>query len=282
MSRCSRNCFGVSDHGPSSNNNIYMCELEIHLEYMLTSSNMAEERDLVRSLTNLVNAAKEVAKVSSPEPEVEEDVDSRLKNLYPSTRGRPTTTGAGSSRDAAGSATTKSYYNNNSNSISSRRGFFSKKRFSKKDATVPVKKKCFQETLKYIFLLPNPSSSVVPRRKAREYFYRNNLVASAVRFGNTMSETDIRVQIACKFEQYPFLDYEFMKAVDETLVCPNNIETWDYAILKHVTGQGPLYIRSKLNLKIKDILKRNNKLKMNFLQSQRVKLKSLNQNPLTM
>ena len=53
-----------------------MCELEIHLENMLTSSNMAEERDLVRSLTNLVNAAKEVAKVSSPEPEVEEDVDS--------------------------------------------------------------------------------------------------------------------------------------------------------------------------------------------------------------
>ena len=78
-----------------------------------------------------------------------------------------------------------------------------------------------------------------------------------------MSETDIRVQIACKFEQYPFLDYEFMKAVDETLVCPN-IETWDYAILKHVTGQGPLYIRSKLNLKIKDILEEEEQIEDEF------------------
>ena len=38
-------------------------------------------------------------------------------------------------------------------------------------------------------------------------------------------------------------DFEFMKAVDESLVSPS-VDLWDFLTLKHVIGQGPIYIRS--------------------------------------
>ena len=38
-------------------------------------------------------------------------------------------------------------------------------------------------------------------------------------------------------------DFEFMKAVDESLVSPS-VDLWDFLTLKHVIGQGSIYIRS--------------------------------------
>ena len=39
-------------------------------------------------------------------------------------------------------------------------------------------------------------------------------------------------------------DFEFMKAVDESLVSPS-VDLWDFLTLKHVIGQGPIHIRSE-------------------------------------
>ena len=71
------------------------------------------------------------------------------------------------------------------------------------------------------------------------------LVSSAVKFNSTMNETDVRCAIiASSFPQFSiFPDFVFLKVVDDTLIQPK-VEEWNYKTLKHVAGQGPIYVRS--------------------------------------
>ena len=70
------------------------------------------------------------------------------------------------------------------------------------------------------------------------------LVAAAIKFNSNMSPEEMRKIIIERFPNLPEMpDFEFAKAVDESLVSPS-IDLWDVLTLKHVIGQGPTYIRS--------------------------------------
>ena len=70
--------------------------------------------------------------------------------------------------------------------------------------------------MKDVFLIDDPTIENVPRKGERQYFYQNDLVASAVKFRSNMIENDIRWEIMNQFPQYSavnFPDFEFLKAV---------------------------------------------------------------------
>ena len=49
-------------------------------------------------------------------------------------------------------------------------------------SSYPTSKKKLTETLKDVFLLSDPSITAVPRRKSRQFYYKNGLVATAGQF----------------------------------------------------------------------------------------------------
>ena len=76
--------------------------------------------------------------------------------------------------------------------------------------------------VKDIFLIPDPSIKVVPRKKKRQD-YINNFVNSAVKFHSMMEEKDIRDEIGRGFPQYDvtnFPEVDFLKAVENIFVQP--------------------------------------------------------------
>ena len=61
----------------------------------------------------------------------------------------------------------------------------------------------------------------MPRKKKRQDYYINNLVASAVKFHSMMKEKDIRDEIGRSFPQYNvtnFPELDFLKAVENIFV----------------------------------------------------------------
>ena len=58
-----------------------------------------------------------------------------------------------------------------------------------------------------------------------------------------MSPEETRKVITERFSNLPEMsDFEFVNAVDESLVSPS-VDLWDFLTLKHVIGQGPIYIK---------------------------------------
>ena len=47
-----------------------------------------------------------------------------------------------------------------------------------------------------------------------------------------------------------FPKFSFLKVVNDSLIEPN-IECWGYSTVKHIAGQGPIYIRVHKKLKVK-------------------------------
>ena len=111
-------------------------------------------------------------------------------------------------------------------------------------------KKKLTETLKDVFLISDPSITTVPRRNSRQFYHKNGLVATAVQFGSSMDNEDVYKQIRKSFCKYEDLQFEFLKAVDD-LVNPG-VEKVDYKVMKHITGQGPVYVRSTKKLLLDD------------------------------
>ena len=78
----------------------------------------------------------------------------------------------------------------------------------------------------------------------RECYYARGLVATAVKLNSNISPEEMQKVIIERFSNLPEMpDFEFVKAVDESLVIPS-VDLWDFLTLKHVIGQGPIYIRS--------------------------------------
>ena len=97
-----------------------------------------------------------------------------------------------------------------------------------------------------VFFIPDPSIKVVPRKKKRQNYYINNLVASAVKCDSMLDEKDIRCEIGRRFPQYDvtnFPEVDFLKAVENIFVQPY-VKEWDFKAIKHIYGQGPIYIRT--------------------------------------
>ncbi len=105
-----------------------------------------------------------------------------------------------------------------------------------------------REILKDVFLLPSPKAYKVPRRKEREELCSNGFVSFAVPFNTSLTEPEIIRQItlefAEKFSECNLPSFEFLKAVNDKLITQES-KVWDGKVLKHMTGTGPLYIRSK-------------------------------------
>ena len=107
--------------------------------------------------------------------------------------------------------------------------------------------------VKDIFLIPDPSIKVVPRKKKRQDYYINNFVNSAVKFRSMMEEKDIRDEIGRGFPQYDvtnFPEFDFLKAVENIFVQPYVKELY-FKTLKHIYGQRPVYIRTWYCLSLK-------------------------------
>ena len=100
-------------------------------------------------------------------------------------------------------------------------------------------------TLKDVFFIDNPHENRVPRRSERERYYQEDLVASAVPFQPDMTADEIKDIISKTVPRFNGMTppFHFLKAVGDTLIKPN-IKNWDLKIIKHQTGQGPLYVRA--------------------------------------
>jgi len=193
--------------------------------------------NLVNQLTELVKGIvkeHETGQHSIEESVPSNDVNDTLRCLYPSTRGRQ---GSGAGTRGRGGAVTRGA----STFVKKTKA---KKRYVEADgSTIRCGKRKYSEIMKDVILINDPKVSEVPRRNSRQFYYMNGFVANAIKFNNGMDETDIRCIILTEF--HPKLKrFEFLKAVDEQLISPKNINFWDYDTLKHVVGQGPLYIRS--------------------------------------
>ena len=60
----------------------------------------------------------------------------------------------------------------------------------------------------------------------------------------------ISKQLSVVGSTFFFLKFSFLKVVDDLLIKPD-IESWDYSTVKHIAGQGPIYIRVHKKLKAK-------------------------------
>lgn len=96
--------------------------------------------------------------------------------------------------------------------------------------------------------MPNPKASKVPRGKAREELCSNGFVSFAVSFNTAMSEQDVIhkvvLEFSNKFASCQDKTFEFMKAVNDKLIGQDQ-KVWNGKVLKHMTGVGPLYVRSR-------------------------------------
>ena len=81
-----------------------------------------------------------------------------------------------------------------------------------------------------VFLIPDLSIKVVPRKKKRQDYYINNLVASTVKLDSMMDEKYIRCEIGRSFPQYDmtnFPEFDFLKAVENIFLQPY-VKEWDF------------------------------------------------------
>ena len=84
--------------------------------------------------------------------------------------------------------------------------------------------------VKDVFLIPDLSIKVVPRKKKRQDYYINNLVASTVKLDSMMDEKDIRCETGRSFPQYDmtnFPEFDFLKAVENIFLQPY-VKEWGF------------------------------------------------------
>ena len=185
-------------------------------------SNSQASKDLVKSLTELVSVAKGLISATPNKNDKIKQVQStndHLKYLYPRTQSGKqhpfNTTAHGTSR----------------------------KRSSNTLKSLSSKKQKVHEMLRDVFFIDDPVIDEVSRQNERQRCYARGLVATAVKLNSNMSPEETRKVITERFSNLPEMsDFEFVKAVDESLVSPS-VDLWDFLTLKHVIGQGPIYIK---------------------------------------
>ena len=154
-------------------------------------------KEIVKSFIDLANVAKGFINENQP-PSVAQG----LGRLFPSTSGgrrgqsRELRVGAGessvSATDATGNSsfTTPTMKRTKEEIWGSRSATSKKPRKSNKTTSGKI-----SHIVKDVFLIPDPSIKRAPRKKKRQDYYINNLVASAVKFHCIMEEKDIRHEI---------------------------------------------------------------------------------------
>ena len=206
-------------------------------------------KEIVKSFIDLASVAKGFINENQPPSAAQE-----LRRLFPSTsggrRGQSTELRVGvgelsvSATDATGnttSFTTPTTKQTIEEIWGSKSATSKKPRKSNKTTSGKI-----SHIVKDIFLIPDPSIKIVPRKKKRQDYCINNLVASAVKFHSMMKEKDIRDEIGRSFPKYDvtnFPELDFLKAVENIFVQPD-VKEWDFKTIKHIYGQDPVYIRT--------------------------------------
>lgn len=108
--------------------------------------------------------------------------------------------------------------------------------------------------LKDIYLIPSQQLSRVPRGRTRSNLSENGFVSFSIVFSADMSEEEVRDVILTEFRaKFQAIEgdskFQFLKAVNDSLIeLPNKV--WDAKFLKHMTGNGPLYIRAAKSIPV--------------------------------
>ena len=105
--------------------------------------------------------------------------------------------------------------------------------------------------LKDRFMLPSPTASKVPRGRKREELSAKGFVSFAVQLNINMTQAEVEGIIFSEFgnklAKCSEPSFEFLKAVNEKLIKQDTKE-WNGKVVKHMTGNGPLYVRSMQGL----------------------------------
>jgi hypothetical protein len=114
-----------------------------------------------------------------------------------------------------------------------------KKPYSKKSeaSSTPV--------MKDVILLPNPRMKTVPRGRKREELYARGFVATAFSITNEMTNAQMHQQFSTMFSEKlkGTRTFTIVRAVGNRIVEINISQEITGKVLKHICGQGPVYLR---------------------------------------
>ena len=226
---------------------------------------MAGSRNL-QSLSNLVKAISRLSQNSTETRSSEEtqeptdDVEATIRNLFPSTNGQRTSTqanqyenhvehGALNMPDRRNPETAERFLPN--------RKYGTKKRPRNVKNSISKKPKCNEQRtiLKDVILLPGPKQDKVPRGIAREALFGHGFTTT-LELSNTIEESEIRSLLEEKFKNKlgsisrKGFKFQFVRAINCKIFPLENVKQQDCKmpcdgrLLKHISGQGPLYIRA--------------------------------------
>ena len=122
-------------------------------------------------------------------------------------------------------------------------------KFIKKPTGSKKPKRGDQRTVfKDVILLPDPKQQKVPRGTTREALYSHGFTTT-IELHPSMTENDIRKLLEERFSRKLWdlnksPKFEFVRAVHNKLVSIDQGQTSDARLLKHISGQGPIYIRA--------------------------------------
>ena len=170
---------------------------------------MASHKDLVDSLSSLVDGLREQTRAASQRESSEEDVNDTLTRLFPSTRKNFISVSIGSNHNI----------NNKQRRATVQSVEWAKRSRCHRQPRPKATKGNQNSAIKDIILLPNPNISSVPRGRKREELYVRKLVATAFEIFGDMSSSEIYNSFKTEFSnQLNGNDFEIVRAVGNKIV----------------------------------------------------------------
>jgi hypothetical protein len=227
-------------------------------------ANMAGNRNL-QSLSNLVKAISRLSQNSTETrnsgetQETTDDVEATIRTLFPSTNGQ-TEADRNETRVVAehGALNTPDRrYPENAERFVPNRKYGTKKRPRNVKNSTSKKPKCNEQrtVLKDVILLHGPKQDKVPRGISREALFALGFTTT-LELSISMQESEIRSLLEEKFKNKlesisrKGNKFQFVRAINSKIISLENTNQQecqapcDGRLLKHISGQGPLYIRA--------------------------------------
>ncbi len=210
-----------------------------------TQNNLVQQLcRLVENLNEQNNTTQRRADTRDNRPET---VGEAISRLFPSVNGRSNSSAQLQVTTTQGEASGTSSDNHNGalNGIprfeaqrgTSKQGKRKKPYSKKKTSGSPG-------VMKDVILLPNPRMKLLPRGRIREELYVRGFVATAVNITNEMTALEIEGNFATLFSnKLRGRPFNFVRAVGNKIVDVNLAQGITGKILKHICGQGPVYLR---------------------------------------
>jgi hypothetical protein len=241
--------------------------------------NMAARRNL-QSLSDLVKAITRLSQNSSggnDEDSEDTNVEATIRSLFPSTNGQSAQLTSPQERDPStqnetrvvrGAEHERSSNNPDRRTRESSERFVPNRKYGGKKRSKSVKNNANKKpkgneqrnVLKDVILIPGPKEQKVPRGTKREALFSHGFTTT-IELNLTMNESDIRALLEEKFankfassQKCP--KFEFVRGVHNKII---SIESkgdqgqgpsCDARLLKHISGQGPIYIRANESITI--------------------------------